>query len=220
MSRVAWLLTVLIAILVIALYWLFIWSPVRAEIADTEDQIEAAQDRATNARNRAAQLRAVRDGAPEAAAELAAADVLLPRDAALPSLLRQLQQAADDSGVRLTSVTPARPSPFDTSVGEVSRIQLGLQLEANYFQLIDFTRRLEDPLLSGRGVVWRSASISRSAPPVLSVSLAADVFTQVPVDVAEPVEPDDTDDDDDDNSDDDDDNSDDDLLDELEEAAG
>jgi Tfp pilus assembly protein PilO len=178
MSRIAWLLTVLVGMLLLVLWWFLLWAPTAAEIDSVREETLAVESQTVTLRNRAAELRRVRERAPEAAAELAAADVLVPRDAALPSLLRQLQQAADDAGVRLTAVSPSRPAARDTSVGTVSAIQLGLTLEGTYFQVVDFTRRLEDPMLSGRGVVWTSLSLSRGELPSLNAQIGATVFTR------------------------------------------
>lgn len=185
MSRLAWLLSALVAVLIVLLWWFLMWVPTQETIRDVEDRTDEVEALTATMRTRAAELRQVRDAAPEAAAELASADVLIPRDAALPSLLRQLQQAADESGVRLDTVAPSRPVTIETSVGEASRIDLGLSLTGTYFQLIDFTRRLEDPFLTGRGVLWRSMSISRgSSYPTLDVTVTARVFAQQPIDVA------------------------------------
>jgi Tfp pilus assembly protein PilO len=178
MSRMAWILTVLVAVLLVVLWWFLLRAPTAAEIAQVEEDTAAVESQTNNLRNQAAQLRQVRERAPEAAAELAAADVLVPRDAALPSLLRQLQQAADDAGVRLSSIAPGRPIAQETTAGTVSAIQLAMSLEGNYFQVVDFTRRLEDPMLSGRGVTWSSLSMTRSDHPTLAVSIGATVFAR------------------------------------------
>lgn len=178
MSRLAWLLAGLVTVLVILLWWFLFWTPTQDQIRDVREQIETTEVAAASERARAAELRRVRDGAPEAAAELAAVDVLIPRDAALPALLRQLQQTADEAGVLLDQVSPSRPNPTEASTGTIGEISLSLSVRGNYFQLVDFARRLEDPLLSGRGLVWNSVGVSRGEHPELNISMAATVFTQ------------------------------------------
>lgn len=178
MSRMAWILTVLVAVLLLVLWWFLLRAPTAAEIDQVEESIATVESQTVTLRNQAAQLRQVRERAPEAAAELAAADVLVPRDAALPSLLRQLQQAADNAGVRLSSVSPGRPASRETTAGTVSAIQLTLTLQGSYFQIVDFARRLEDPMLSGRGLTWSALSMTRAEHPMLSVSMSATVFAR------------------------------------------
>ncbi len=179
MNRLAWVLTALVAVLVVVLWWFLLWSPTSEEIdqvrADTEDtRSQTQQQRAEEAR-----LRRVRESAPEAEAELAASRVLVPTGTELPALLRHVQQAADESGARLVSIAPARPAEVADVPGGLAGVQVNFTVEATYFQLIDLARRLEDPEITARGLVWRNASFSISEFPVLNASLSAEVFSRI-----------------------------------------
>lgn len=183
MTRVQWLLTGLAAVLVVVLFWLLLWSPLRDDLeevrAETE-QIEAEQQQ-TAARITA--LEAVRDEAPQQEALLAASESVLPRDSALPGFLRQVQQAADDSGLTLLGVSPERPTPVEEAEAEgLHRINVAMELEGSYFQLVDFLRRLEDPSITPRAMLWSSLAISGDPEehPTLQMSMQGDLFAVLP----------------------------------------
>ncbi len=185
MSRIAWLLTVLAGILIVVLWFFLVWSPTSDEIDAVRADTDTTLAQAAEQRQRAEQLRRVRDGAPEAAADLAFAEVLMPTDPALPALLRQIQTASDDSGARLVAVTPSRPAAVADAPAGLAVIQVGISLEGSYFQLVDVLRRLEDPAIGGRGVRWQSGAITVSEYPVLTMQVSGEVFSRLPQPPAE-----------------------------------
>jgi len=177
MKRSHLLLAGLGAVLVLVVYWLLLFQPQRDRLADVEAEIAQQFDlqaQETAAINR---LRAVRDEAPEVEAQLAAAEAIVPRDAALPAALRQLQLAADESGLVLRTVTTGRPSAVggDAPPGLTS-LSVQVQLSGGYFQAVDFLRRIEDPTITPRGLTWQSAALSRDAYPALNVSLGGSIY--------------------------------------------
>jgi hypothetical protein len=57
--------------------------------------------------------------------------------------------------------------------------------EGGYFQVVDFLRRLEDPVVTPRGVLVQSVTASPGELPTLSVSVSVVMFAdlqQVPTD--------------------------------------
>jgi Tfp pilus assembly protein PilO len=202
MTRVHWLLAGLAAVLLVVLFWLLLWSPMSEELdevrADTE-RIEADQRQTAS---RIAALEAVRDEAPQQEALLAASNAVLPRESALPSFLRQVQQAADESGLTLQSVSPARPTPVEEGPGNdgLHRINVTMQLEGGYFQVVDFLRRLEDPQITPRAMLWNALSVDGDPAehPTLQISVQGDIFAVLPATPPEGEQPDDEDDEDDD----------------------
>jgi Tfp pilus assembly protein PilO len=176
MKRQVLLLMIVAALLVVILFFLLLFQPKRAELAEVEDRIadqQAQQAQLTGERNR---LRQVREDAPGAEADLAAAEAVIPRDPALPSALRQLQLAADESGLILQSVSTSRPVPTDTGTDGLVRIPTNLEVLGSYFQIVDFLRRVEDPAISPRGVRWVSMTITRDEDPILAATMTADLF--------------------------------------------
>lgn len=195
MTRLGWLLTALIGILLVVGWYFLVFAP-------TSDEIDAVRAETGSVRQstqlelaRAAELRAVREAAPEAEARLAFGRSLIPEDPAFPALFRQLQQAVDDSGGRLESIVPSEPTLVEVDGVEYSSIAVSMTLQASYFQAVDIARRIEDPRLTPRAVRWVSASISPAEFPTLDITLSGEVFSrgfteivlaEEPVDEAEP----------------------------------
>jgi hypothetical protein len=184
MSRTTTVLGALVVVVVLAAWYLLLWSP-RVEALETvETDIVQAQQRQADAQARISQLQQVREQAPDLQAELAAAAALLPQETALPGALRQLQQAADDSGATLVSVAPARPTPVEAAVpgaptatgNDLYAVGLSLEIQGGYFQIVDTLRRLEDPSISPRGFVWESVALTVDEYPNLTVAVSGRMF--------------------------------------------
>lgn len=192
MSRQVLLLSALGAVLLLVAFYFLAWAPQSERIAEIETEIEAtlAQQAQTTTRIRA--LEEVRARAPEIEAAIGATDALIPRDPALPSALRQLQLAADDSGVTLLTVASGRP----TAVGEggAAELTVTISMTGSYFQVVDFLRRVEDPSITPRAILWSTAAVSVAEYPELSVSLSGSMYavlppTTAPAAPAAPAEP-------------------------------
>lgn len=201
MTRVHWLLAGLAAVLVVVLFWLLLWAPQSEELDEVRAETERIEDEQRLTASRIAALEAVRDEAPQQEALLTASHAVLPRESALPGFLRQVQLAADESNLTLQSVSPARPSPVEEAETEgLHQINVTMQLEGSYFQLVDFLRRIEDPEITPRGVVWNALTISGDAEdhPTLQMGLQGDLFAVLPATPPEgeapPVEDDEDDD--------------------------
>lgn len=190
MNRAMLLLAAVGAVLVIALFYVAIFQPAREELAEVEAQIELEINEQVRLEEEIARLRSVRAEAPTVEAELATGEAIVPRDPALPALIRQLQLAADESGLTLATVSTQRPAPVPESTEPgLSAISTSMLLEGGYFQVVDFLRRLEDPGITPRGILWENATVSRADGeyPDLSVALTGTVFAVI--DVPLPPEP-------------------------------
>ena len=178
MTRVGWLLTALLCVLLGVGWYFLLFQPTSEEIEVVRTDTEATLDQAAQQRARADELRAVRQSAPEAEAALAAGQTLVPEGAAIPALFRQLQQAADDAGVRLNTLSPSAPSVETRNEQELAVIAVSMSVTGSYFQVVDLARRIEDPLLTPRALQWTSASLSPGEYPELSVTLSGQVFSR------------------------------------------
>lgn len=193
MNRQTLLLSALGAVLLLVLYYFFAWAPKSAEIAEINEQTEAAITQQATLESRIRALEEVRARAPEIEAALASAESVVPRDAALPSALRQLQLAADDSGVEMISVSVGRPSAAGIAdVPDLANMSVSVQVNGSYFQTVDFLRRLEDPGITPRGFVWSAAAFAPSEYPSLSVSLSGNMYAVLPGAPAQAEQPADT----------------------------
>lgn len=175
MTRQTALLAGLGAVLVIALWWLFLFSPGQDELASVEDDIAAAESEQLSLQRRVVELEAVRARAPETEAAIARVQSVLPDSPELPAALRQIQAAADDAGVTLVGVATARPELVDEPIG-LHAASLNLTAEASYFQLVDFLRRLENPEITARGITFTNLSVTSGDYPQLSVSLSGAMY--------------------------------------------
>ncbi|MCC5949692.1 MAG: type 4a pilus biogenesis protein PilO [Nitriliruptoraceae bacterium] len=175
MTRIQIILAALGAVLLVAVFYLLLWQPQRDELADLEDQIATVEQQQTQARAEIARLEEVRRTSPELEAELAAAHSVLPTVANVPTLLRQLQLAADDADVTLQTVTTGRPieAVADPSVADIT---LNVSLQGSYFEIVDFLRRVEDPTITARAVIWDSMSVSAADYPQLTANLTGRTF--------------------------------------------
>jgi Tfp pilus assembly protein PilO len=154
--------------------------PKMAEVRETNDELQAAQDAEIALE---AQLRALKQAqatAPETEAEIAAIDVKVPPTADLPELFRLLQGAADASAVDFFSFTPGTPVA-DPAQG-FSTISSQVTVIGGYFSIDEFLFQLETlpraakvitiaitPAVSGAG-----GRISTSA---LQAQLSVDFYT-------------------------------------------
>lgn len=189
MKRSQVILSIVAALLVVVLFYVLAFQPQRDRVAEIEDEIAAEQTQQTQLTNEINRLRSVREQAPEVEAELAAAEAVVPRDAALPSALRQLQLAADESGTVLQTVSTSRPAAVEGGPDGLASIDVSLQLVGGYFQVVDFLRRVEDPSITPRGLTWSSATVSRNDYPELTVSLSGDLYTTIDQPAADAEEP-------------------------------
>lgn len=189
MKRTTLLLIVLGVILVLVAWYVLLFNPKLEEQQVVEDEIVALETQQAAVRGRIAELEGVREQAPQLQAELAATESLLPRDTALPSALRQLQQAADDSNATLVSVAPARPVLVEGSE-DLYEINLSVEVRGTYFQIVDVLRRVEDPAISPRGVLWDSSAMTIDEYPTLVTVLSGRMFAVLPQPPAPPAEPD------------------------------
>ena len=182
MKRSQILLASLAAILLIAVFYVLLFQPARDEVALLELQIADELQAQAGLSQEIARLRTVREQAPEVEAELATAEAIIPRDASLPAALRQLQLAADESGVVLQAVSTTRPAVVTDAPEGLSRIAAEVQLVGGYFQVVDFLRRVEDPAISARGLAWDNATLARGEEyPELNVALSGSLYALIAV---------------------------------------
>jgi Tfp pilus assembly protein PilO len=99
---------VLSVLLVVAAYFLLI-GPKRAEAAELRQQTEDTQASNAQLESRIEQLKAQFAELPQRQAELAAIKQAMPEEAALPTLVRDLDKMAGGAGVTLMTLAPGQP---------------------------------------------------------------------------------------------------------------
>jgi Tfp pilus assembly protein PilO len=137
------------------------------------------------------ELVAVRADETQINADLDRLRSLVPDGAAQPEAIRQLQQVADAAGVEMHSVSFATPVAADPVVPVGTDQQVGVitttvELRGEYFQSVDFLRRLEvestrailvDNLVMGEG---------EGSFPTLSSTLTGRLLALIPIDAPPP----------------------------------
>ena len=181
-DRMTLLLVLLGAVLLVVLWYLFLFKPASEDLAQVNEEIEAAQAEQDQLRVQLAQLQDIRADSAELESTLAAYETLVPSGPGLPSLLRQLQTAANDSGMELRAVSPSAPSPLEfgedgPATADIQSISLTVELEGGYFQLVDFLRRVEDPVIVGRVLLVDALTVGLEEYPTLTVGITARAFT-------------------------------------------
>lgn len=180
MTRQTGIIAALVAVLAILLFYFFVWSPKSDEIDETEAQIQTVEQQQAQLRQRITELKEIRNNAPELEAAIVAAESVVPRDIGQAAAIRQLQLAADESGVDLPSVTFSRPAQIEDAPPGLAAIDLNLQALGGYYQLVDFYRRVEDPTITPRGFVWNSLQLAPEEYPTLTAASAGTMYALLP----------------------------------------
>ncbi len=114
------------------------------ELATTNAALESRVAQAQSKINKLATLRAQRE---QAQVRLVVAESVLPSQEELESLVDNLADFARKSGVIITKASPGRQSAYRKAVGGVKRFdvaEFNLDLEGDYFQLVEFVNLLEN----------------------------------------------------------------------------
>ena len=164
--RVRYILVGIGLVVVAALCWFFLLSPLRGEIADTEKQIEDQRDQISLAKTTLAQAEGTRDEGRRNQARLLELSKMVPPSEELPSLLLQLQDLADQSGIDFIAVTPGEPRAVEAGGGYMV-LPLQLQFSGTYFDVSDFAYRAEQMVAGpGRLLAINSVALPRGAGPL------------------------------------------------------
>jgi Tfp pilus assembly protein PilO len=166
-----------VALVVLAvLVWFFVLSPIRNDIKTTENAIEEQRAQLSVAKATLAQAETTRAEGKRNQARLLELAKMVPPAPELPSLLLQIQDLADQSGIDFISISPGEPSQpqgLDYMI-----MPLELQFSGTFFDVSDFAYRAEQ-MVAGPGRLLSIKSISLAGEtgtgtvsPKLSVSLS------------------------------------------------
>lgn len=170
--RSIYILVAFVLVLLLAGYWFFLLSPLRADIADTEQTINEERQALTTARTKLAQLEDIKKRATENRGRLLELGKMLPPEPQVPSLLLEVQDLAVESGINFMSMSPNVGSPQ----GPVTQTQLSLQCDGTFFDVIDFIYRAEQLAgVPGRILMVENLALSgkelTATPPELNANM-------------------------------------------------
>jgi Tfp pilus assembly protein PilO len=147
MSRMLRLIILcVVLLLIVVLAWFFLLNPLRSDIADVEASIEAERSDLAAAQAQLAQAEATREEGAKNRGRLLELAKMVPEVEQIPSLLLQIQDLADQSGIEFIAVTPGDP----VQSGDFDIVPLELEFTGTYFDLSDFIYRAEQ-MIAGPG---------------------------------------------------------------------
>lgn len=110
-------LSVVAALVVLAAGWFLLVSPKRGEAAELRTQASSQQSANASLRLQLEVLREQAEDLPAQQARLAEIATKIPATPELPTLIRQLSDAAEGAGVDLVSLAPSPPQPVGAAAG-------------------------------------------------------------------------------------------------------
>jgi len=134
-----YIITAVVAVVLIVAWYFLLFSPTRTELSDLDSQIQAQQTALTTAEQEVVRLESYKKTAPQSRAEIVRLGKMLPQSEGIPSLIIELTQTADASGVDLNSITRGATVP-GTPFGLQS---VTLAVTGRFFDVEDFLYRLE-----------------------------------------------------------------------------
>ena len=138
------MLSIVVLVVIVAAAWFFLLSPLRADIAETNETITAQQEKLTIAQAKLAKAQTTRAEGKKNQARLLELAKMVPLSTQVPSLLVQIQDLADQAGIEFLAVSPGEPS----EVGGFQIVPLQVQFTGSYFDLSDFAYRVEQLVAS------------------------------------------------------------------------
>lgn len=153
-------LVVVVAAMVVG----FLILPQFTELSDLQVRKAEADDRVAQANAVLAGLRSAKGRAAVTEAELLKIGTQMPDSPQLPSLIIELQDIANSSGVKVSSISPGQPAVADG--GKYTEISLSTVLTADWEDLLDYLKRLD------RSTRLLRVTALAITPPAASVSTA------------------------------------------------
>jgi len=165
------IILVAVFVLIVALFYVFAWSPQVARLAELDQQRATEETKLETSKSMLAMLVQVRQNASESEFELVKIRTKMPSQPELLTLIVALQNIADDAGVDLQSITPGMP----TSQGDYGEVAISASVSGSYVSIIDFLKRLEK---ASRELRVNTINVATGQNyPDLDVKLAMSAFT-------------------------------------------
>ena len=129
-----------LVVLLVAWYFLII-GPKRDDISKTEAQVQTEKKNYEDNTNRVRRLDEERNAARQTSGEILKLNKLIPVDAQVPSLIVELQQTANEAGIKFIRIEPSEPTPGGDSN---TIVPFTMVFQGNFFDVNDFLYRVEN----------------------------------------------------------------------------
>jgi type IV pilus assembly protein PilO len=130
----------LIIVLVVVGYYFLFLSPLLDSLDARVQERSAKQAQLSSLQQEVAQLEAIRRNAPDSERQLLELAKRVPTQPEIPTLVLQIEDVADASGVTQLSIEPGTPGP-PPGGGDYSVVPITMSFEGTYEQLQDFLLR-------------------------------------------------------------------------------
>jgi type IV pilus assembly protein PilO len=134
------ILGVLIIVLVVVGYYFLLLGPLLSSLDARAQERSTKESQLASLQQEVAQLEAVRRNAPETERQLLELAKRVPTHPEIPTLILQIEDVADVSGVTQLSIEPGTPGP-PPGGGDFSVVPITMSFEGTYEQLQDFLLR-------------------------------------------------------------------------------
>lgn len=174
------------AVLVVVLWWMFVFSGMRSEASDVDDDIDAARQERSSLEAQLRQLEELEANSAETEAVLTELRDMLPQVPDLATFIEQANLLGQSAGVNWVSVSPSPP----IQQGSVAVTQMSIEVEGGYFQVLEYLRQLEDlqrlVVVDGVSLAVGTATdtgggdvppVNLDFAPILHASLTARMFS-------------------------------------------
>jgi len=134
---------VLALVLLAVLYYFLLLAPVQREYAAAIEQRVQHEAQREQLERQVAELERVRRDAPEIQRRILEYSKRIPDSDEIDTLLVQIQEIGDDSGVTWTSITPESPTA-PAGGGDYTVIPITMSFEGTYEELLEFLTQLKN----------------------------------------------------------------------------
>jgi type II secretory pathway component PulM len=165
-------------LLIVAVWYLALYSPKSADLSKAHDDLTAAQGNQQTLKAQLSNLRGLEANRAKQQASLQKLSAAVPPTPDLATFILQANDIATQAGVSWLQVSPGLPSGGN---GGPTQIALSMQIEGTFYQVYDYLNRLEN---MQRLVLVDSVSISSkgsaagSPDPLLGVAVSGRMFTR------------------------------------------
>jgi Tfp pilus assembly protein PilO len=157
-------------VLLLLLGFIFLVRPQLATLGELQAQKEQQMQQLNQYKLRYQQLEAIKQESGQMALRLLNIKRAMPSEPELPSLMIEMQQLAEDSGLYLNNINFGQVA----DKGGYGEMTINMNVEGSFYSVLDWLQRLKS---LSRKVVVDTLSFSVKEYPALSVNITARAFT-------------------------------------------
>jgi type IV pilus assembly protein PilO len=134
------ILGLLVILLLVVGYYFLLLGPLMSTLGERAQERSDKEAQLASLQQQVAELEAVRENAPEIERQLLELSKRIPEQPEVPTLVVQIEEIADASGVTQVSIEPGDPGP-PPGGGDFSVLPVTMSFEGTYEELQDFLFR-------------------------------------------------------------------------------